>query len=57
MYLFFGMGDSGYIGTVSNFKIEEKIVENEIKKKKERHLDLDWKEQREILSDSDEETK
>ena len=33
-YLFFGLGASGYIGTVHSFRIEEKITESELKKRK-----------------------
>jgi hypothetical protein len=33
-YVFFGLGQQGYIGTVGRFKIEEKLKERDNKKKK-----------------------
>lgn len=53
-YLFFGLGDEGYVGTVNSIKIEERVIESEVKKKKERNLELGWKEHN-MLDDSDSE--
>lgn len=46
-FVFFGLGEDGYIGTPSKFEIEEKVKEKEIHKKKVHKLTngeiIDWK--------------
>lgn len=41
-YVFYGLGKEGYIGTIGRFQIEEKIEENEIKKKNDK-INEEWK--------------
>ena len=33
-YLFYGLGENGYIGTISKFSITERVKESELAKKK-----------------------
>ena len=35
LYLFFGLGQQGYVNSVYSLVIEEKVVEAEVKKKKQ----------------------
>lgn len=36
--MFFGLAKSGYIGNIHSFRIEERIVESELKKKIEKSI-------------------
>ena len=46
VYIFFGLTKKGYNGNINSFRIEEKIVEIEAKKKKERTCSFDEKNQK-----------
>lgn len=37
-YLFYGLGEEGYIGTISKFSITEQVKESELAKKKREKL-------------------
>ena len=39
-YLFFGLGPNGYVGNISSLQIEEKVVENDHRKKKQKTFEL-----------------
>jgi hypothetical protein len=47
------LAKKGYLGNISSFRIEEKIVEGEAKKKKERNNDFDEKIHKEIDSEDE----
>lgn len=56
-YLFYGLGYDGYIGTITKFKLSERIKESELAKKKRlRENNLFYKSMVEVSSEeSDEE--
>ena len=54
LYLFFGLGQSGYINSVSSLRIDEKVIEGDVKKKRaNRNYLLEWNIHRDIDSESD----
>lgn len=39
-FIFFGLGPNGYIGNVNSLRIDERVIENENRKKKEKTYEM-----------------
>ena len=51
-YLFYGLGEEGYIGTISKFSITEEIKESDLLKKKKEKMQMLFQSTAELSSDS-----